>query len=235
MNEITVIVGDRYPVMRDSLAAYLTRPNVRVVGIASSADDTVALAEREKPDVAIVSYNLCLPPSGLVLGRIRQEAPVVSGLELLKRIRSASAAALVLLLDSRDGVKAAQALRSGASAIVLTTSSRLADLRQAVRWAVRGEVWISPPLLSLLLSTYQHGVSREGELTRLELLTGREREVLDLLAAGMDRTAAAAYLHLSINTIRTHLQNVLKKLDVHSTIAAVLVVRKADIPPTEFL
>ena len=92
---------------------------------------------------------------------------------------------------------------------------------------------MSPPLLSPLLSIYQHGANGAGEPSRLGLLTKREGEVLGLLVAGMDKSSVAVHLHLSENTVRTHVQNVLTKLGVHSTVAAVSIIRKADVLPNE--
>jgi DNA-binding NarL/FixJ family response regulator len=232
MTENTIVIGDKYPVMRDSLATYLTERSIRVVGRGASQDDVAALAAQQKPDVVVVNYNLCWPTSDEPSNKGRADTPTTSHLDLLTRVQKQSAAALVLLLDVRDRILTAQALQRGASAIVLTTASRLADLAQAVRWAASGEIWISPPLLSLLLSSYRPSATAETP-SRLGLLTKREREVLDLLVTGVDRTAMAARLHISENTARTHIQNLFRKLDVHSAVAAVSAALKAEVLSTE--
>jgi DNA-binding NarL/FixJ family response regulator len=233
MAEITVVVGDRYPVMRDSLTAHLTAEGIRVVGSDSCPENIMKLAVRERPAAIVVNHNLFYPsfPGEAAAPPGRDTA---SSLDGIKRIRDCAGAPLVLLLNTAEIAKTVQALQCGVSAVVLTTAARLADLAEAVRWAARGEMWISPPLLPPLLSIYRPRGEARGT-ARLSRLTRRELEVLGLLVHGMDRTAIAAQLHLSRNTVRTHMQNLLRKLGVHSAVAAVSVAASAEMCANEML
>jgi DNA-binding NarL/FixJ family response regulator len=139
----------------------------------------------------------------------------------------------VMLAAYDDPFRAAQALAAGACGWVAKDSS-LARLLQVLRGVLRDETHVPPALLTGVLRELTRERRHRDEHERLvESLTPRELEVLRCMLAGLGRKAVAERLYLSPHTVRTHMQNVLSKLGVHSTLAAVALARRAGIPPAE--
>jgi DNA-binding NarL/FixJ family response regulator len=135
-------------------------------------------------------------------------------------------ARLVVTSASEDVQRAFESARVGASAFV-SKASGFDEMVRAILGAVRGESWIPPRLLTGVLEEFR---SRRAELDhdyRVQRLTEREREVLRYMMAGFGRARIAEELLLSINTVRTHAQNILWKLEVHSSLEAVSVALQA--------
>ncbi|WP_103503660.1 response regulator transcription factor [Streptomyces sp. SM14] len=140
---------------------------------------------------------------------------------------------LVVLASADDAETAARMLAAGALGWVAKDSS-LARLLHVVRGALRDETHLPPALLTEVLRELTRDRRSRTEYQRLaESLTPRELEVLRCMLAGLGRKAVAERLYLSPHTVRTHMQNVLGKLGVHSTLAAVAVARRAGVPPVE--
>lgn len=140
---------------------------------------------------------------------------------------------LVVLAAADDPAVAARMLASGAAGWVAKDSS-LARLLQVVRGVLREETHLPPALLTGVLRELTRGRASRNEYQELaDALTPRELEVLRCMLAGLGRKAVAERLYLSPHTVRTHMQNVLGKLGVHSTLAAVALARRAGVPPVE--
>jgi len=169
--------------------------------------------ERGEVDLVL----LCLPRDG--------EA------ETIRAMRQASAGVgLVVISDSTDAVTISDAVRAGVRGWVTSTSS-LEHLLEVVRGVRRGESWFPPRLLTVLvdhLLETEH--TRRGQPDPLAALSTRQREILDCLTQGMTRHEIAEQLFLSPHTVRTHINHMLHKLSVHSTLAAVCVARGAPLP-----
>jgi DNA-binding NarL/FixJ family response regulator len=139
----------------------------------------------------------------------------------------------VMLAAADDAGQAAHTLAAGACGWVAKDSS-LARLLQVVRGVLRDETHVPPALLTgVLRELCREGRHRSEHQRLVESLTPRELEVLRCMLAGHGRKAVAERLYLSPHTVRTHMQNVLGKLGVHSTLAAVALARRAGIPPAE--
>ncbi|WP_165986511.1 response regulator transcription factor [Streptomyces sp. YIM 98790] len=150
----------------------------------------------------------------------------------------------VMLATEDDAPVAARALAAGACGWIAKDSS-LAQLLQVVRGVLRDETHLPPALLTGVLRELTRDRHHRSERQRLveshrserqrlvESLTPRELEVLRCMLAGLGRKAVAERLYLSPHTVRTHMQNVLGKLGVHSTLAAVALARRAGIPPAD--
>ena len=133
---------------------------------------------------------------------------------------------VVILSDSRDPALLTAAVRAGARGWVEPTTS-LDHLVRVLRGVARGETWFPPALLTPVIDALlDERESRELNDTALSALSGRELEVLSCLAKGMTRREIAERLTLSPHTVRTHINNLLRKLDVHSTLAAVSLARQ---------
>lgn len=139
----------------------------------------------------------------------------------------------MVLAEKDDPRTAARALQAGASGWVAKDCS-LQRLLAVIRGVLRDETHLPPALLTGVLRELTAARKHRTESERLvESLTPREREVLRCMVAGLGRKAVAERLFLSPHTVRTHMQNVLGKLGVHSTLAAVALARRAGVGPAE--
>ncbi|MEU3554612.1 LuxR C-terminal-related transcriptional regulator [Streptomyces fragilis] len=163
-----------------------------------------------------------------------QGAAAGDGIALVATVRSAHPGVrTVVLAEKDDPRRAAQALQAGASGWVAKDCS-LSRLLTVVRGVLRDETHLPPALLTGVLREMTAARRHRTESERLvESLTPREREVLRCMVAGLGRKAVAERLFLSPHTVRTHMQNVLGKLGVHSTLAAVALARRAGVGPVD--
>lgn len=160
--------------------------------------------------------------------------PPADGLPLLARAcRTHPRLRAVMLATEDDPRRAVRALQAGACGWVAKDSS-LPRLLAVIRGVLRDETHLPPALLTGVVRELTAARRDRTESERLvETLTPREEEVLRCMVAGLGRQAVAERLYLSPHTVRTHMQNVLGKLGVHSTLAAVAVARRAGVSPSE--
>ncbi|AGP55485.1 transcriptional regulator [Streptomyces rapamycinicus NRRL 5491] len=156
------------------------------------------------------------------------------GISLVGAVRSGQPGVRTVVLAERDDPRrAAAALQAGASGWVAKDCS-LVRLLAVIRGVLREETHLPPALLTGVLRELTAARKHRTESERLvESLTPREREVLRCMVAGLGRKAVAERLFLSPHTVRTHMQNVLGKLGVHSTLAAVALARRAGVGPVD--
>lgn len=167
-------------------------------------------------------------PARLAPGR------AADGISLVGGVRSAQPGVRTVVLAGRDDPRrAAAALQAGACGWVAKDCS-LSRLLAVIRGVLRDETHLPPALLTGVLRELTAARKHRTESERLvESLTPREREVLRCMVAGLGRKAVAERLYLSPHTVRTHMQNVLGKLGVHSTLAAVALARRAGVGPVD--
>src|ERR1700737_3636091 len=203
---ITVLLVDDYLLVSEGLAAIINATGaLKVVGTAPTAAEAVRLATLQQPDVVVMDSHL----------------PDASGADIAGRIREGQPAVPIIFL-SADESEAAMiaAVRAGACAY-LPKSRATADVVAAVRRAAEGEMMIPAAQLARLLARSQEMARDEDERRRLlDGLTPREKEVLALMAEGLDNRAIAAELGIGFTTVRGHVQNILEKLDAHSKLEA---------------
>jgi DNA-binding NarL/FixJ family response regulator len=204
MTRISVLVGDDHAVFADALQARLARErDIGPITVAYGAREIVHEAAAGQPAVVILD---------VVLGD-------VSGLDLIEKIHRVSSESKVMMLTAMAAVDdVVTALTRGARAWLPKTidSDRLV---RVVRGVQRGEAWLSPDLLGRVLTELTARAS--GRPNPLAILTPRESEVLQCMVDGLSRPEIAVRLGLSANTVRTHTQNLIAKLEVHSTLEAV--------------
>ncbi|MFG2906368.1 LuxR C-terminal-related transcriptional regulator [Kitasatospora sp. NPDC048286] len=166
--------------------------------------------------------------------QLRPAAPTPDGITLLARLRRAHPGLRAVVLAAADDPhRAARALHAGATGWVAKESS-LARLLAVVRGVLRDETHLPPALLTGVIRELTTARRDRTESERLvDTLTPREKQILRCMVAGLGRQAVAERLYLSPHTVRTHMQNVLGKLGVHSTLAAVAVARRAGVSPAE--
>ncbi len=244
---IRVLVVDDHRIFAESLAAALAaEPDVDVSAAGSGPAALRCLdraaAEGRRFDVLLVDADLgsgavaavgAPPPVARVVPD-RAADGVVDGISLVAGVRQAHPAARVVVLAEKDDPRrAALALQAGASGWVAKDCS-LQRLLGVIRGVLRDETHLAPALLTGVLREMTAARKHRTESERLvESLTPREREVLRCMVAGLGRKAVAERLFLSPHTVRTHMQNVLGKLGVHSTLAAVALARRAGVGPAE--
>ena len=133
---------------------------------------------------------------------------------------------VIVISDCDEAAFITDVVRAGARGY-LTESCSITDLVRAVHGIRRGETWMRPRHVSKLIEGLLSAQSSMEQVQdRLAPLSAREREILQCLAVGMRRQEIAERLYLSPNTVRTHIHHVLHKLEVHSTLAAVTLLRQ---------
>lgn len=242
MVRIRVLVVDDHRIFAESLAAALAAEPDVDVSAAGSGPAALRCLERgagegRRFDVLLVDADLGVGGPG-----VRAAAPVrevgadglVDGISLVAGVRSAyPGVRTVVLAEKDDPRRAALALQAGASGWVAKDCS-LSRLLNVIRGVLREETHLPPALLTGVLRELTAARKHRTESERLvESLTPREREVLRCMVAGLGRKAVAERLFLSPHTVRTHMQNVLGKLGVHSTLAAVALARRAGVGPVD--
>jgi len=201
MSNIRVVLADDHIIMRKGLRLLLERqPNITVVGEASDGRECVELAQAEKPDVVVMDLAM----------------PNLNGIEAARQIvgQNPEIAVAVLSMHS-DESYVIRALKAGARAYLLKDSAE-SDLIGAIKALSDGKSFFSPAISRLLVEDYMRALERKGVDDSYELLTTREREILQLLAEGKSNKEVANMLNLSLYTVETHRTHILQKLNLHT-------------------
>ena len=205
---VRVLIADDHPLFRDGLIALLTDgADTELAGTATSGTGAVDLAREIQPDVVVMDLQM----------------PGLNGIEATRRIVADSPHIAVLVLTMFDDDNSIfAALRAGARGYLLKGADREQILR-AVHSAASGEVVFGADLAERMLGYF----TAAAPPPVFPQLTGREREVLELIAQGQVNQAIAARLHLSHKTVRNHVSNILAKLQVADRAQAVAQARDA--------
>jgi DNA-binding NarL/FixJ family response regulator len=201
MSKIRVLLADDHIIMRKGLRLLLERqPDITVVGEASDGRQCVELAQAEKPDVVVMDLAM----------------PNLNGIEAARQIvdKNPEIAVAVLSMHS-DESYVIRALKAGARAYLLKDSAE-SDLIGAIKALSDGKSFFSPAISRLLVEDYMRALERKGVEDSYELLTTREREILQLLAEGKSNKEVANMLNLSLYTVETHRTHILQKLNLHT-------------------
>jgi two-component system response regulator NreC len=201
VNPVRIVLADDHTVMRNGLRLLLERqPNLKVVGEAADGRQAVALSESANPDVVIMDIGM----------------PNLNGIEAARQIVSHNPRTAIAILSMHsDESYVIRALKAGARAYLLKDSAE-ADLLAAVRALSEGKSFFSPAISRILVEDYMRQLERHGAEDTYELLTNREREILQLLAEGRTNKEVAAMLNLSLYTVETHRTHILQKLNLHN-------------------
>jgi DNA-binding NarL/FixJ family response regulator len=212
---INVLIADEQSLFRQAVRSALeTEEDLTVVAEAGDGLEAIEAADRFSPHIALIDTEL----------------PKVNGISATRTLRERVPGCKVLVLSNhQDQAALFDAMQAGANGY-LTKAIPLAKLIEATRAVLRGETIVPPAMLGDLLSQLVQSKERQNDvLRRLSRLTRREREVLALLVEGADNDLVAQHLVISPETARTHIQNILSKLDVHSRLEALALVLRNNI------
>jgi DNA-binding NarL/FixJ family response regulator len=201
MRTIRILLADDHTVVRKGLRLLLeSQPGFLVIADAANGREAVAMAEQHTPEVVVMDIAM----------------PVLNGIEAARQItaRQPQTAVVFLSMHSDEGY-VLKALKAGARAYILKDSAEH-DLIHAVQAVSDGKAFFSPAISKMLVEEYVRQMQERHVDDSFDLLTTREREVLQLLAEGKNNKEEAAILNLSIHTVETHRSNILQKLNLHS-------------------
>jgi DNA-binding NarL/FixJ family response regulator len=207
---LRVLLVDDHDLFRTGLRNLLEEQGVQIVGEAANGKDAVRIVREVVPDVVVMDLNM----------------PGMSGVEATREITSdAPLTRVVVLTISDQDQDVMDAIVAGACGYLVKDSS-IQELMRGIRAAAVGESLISPPIASKVLQRMRAVTLDKGaEKIRAEL-SGRELEVLRLIANGKDNSQIADALHISPKTVKNHISNILMKLQIENRIqAAVYAVR----------
>jgi two-component system, NarL family, response regulator NreC len=196
MSQIRILLADDHAVVRQGFKLILaSQADMEIVAEAANGREAVELAGKLHPDVAVMDVAM----------------PELNGIEATRRIGESAPRTRVLALSMhKDSVYVREILRAGARGYLLKDQAA-SDLISAVRAVARGEGYISPAVSDAVLNDYRRHVSDP-----IDLLTSREREVLQMIAEGKTNKEIATVLNLSVYTVDAHRGRIMEKLNLHS-------------------
>ncbi len=195
---LRLILADDHPIFREGVRSLLSsEPGVEIVAEVEDGVGAVDAAVTHRPDVVVIDVAM----------------PGMNGLDATLRITAEAPASKVLCLSMHSDPRFVDAaLRSGARGYLLKECA-LEELVSAIHTVVAGQIYVSPRLADSVLAGYR---GDGGERSALDMLTHREREVLQLLAEGHSAREIAARLYVSVKTIGTHREHLMQKLGTRS-------------------
>jgi DNA-binding NarL/FixJ family response regulator len=201
MKPIRILLADDHTVVRDGLRALLEHePDMAVVGEAADGRESVQLAETEAPDVVLMDLAM----------------PNLNGMEATRRILAANPRIGVVILSMhQDESYVLGSLKAGAKGYLLKDSMR-SEVVLAIRTVMEGRSFLTRKVARLLQEDYISRLQQRGLEDRYDLLSDREREILQLIAEGRANKEVANMLNISLTTVETHRGHILQKLEIHS-------------------
>lgn len=197
---IRVLLADDHQIVSEGLRAVLEREKFDVVGDTTDGHKAVQLAQKLHPDVAVLDLSM----------------PVLNGLDAAREIIKVSPKTKTMLLTMHTEDRyVLEALRSGIRGYVLKTHA-VADLSQGIREVFRGGIYLSPGISQTVVEAYLAKTDLPPEV-----LTSRERQVLQLVAEGKTTKEVAAMLGVSVKTAESHRTRIMAKLNIHETASLV--------------
>jgi two-component system response regulator NreC len=204
---LRALLADDHAIVRRGLRSLLEEAGVTVVGEAADGLEAVRLCEEQRPDVLILDVGM----------------PKLNGIEVAARAQKMlpRAPGVIILSMHADESYIIRALAAGARAYLLKDATD-EDLIPAVRAVAAGKPFFSPAVTAVLVEDYVRRLHAKGLSDSYELLTDREKEVLQLLAEGRSNKEVATLLDLGVSTVETHRANLMQKLNLHNTAEIVL-------------
>ena len=197
LGKLRIIIADDHTLVRAGLVTLMARmSDMEVVGEANNGREAVRMARDLEPDIALMDIAM----------------PELNGLEAADRVHRDTPKTRVIILSMHANEEyVAQALKSGASGYLLKDAATT-ELEMALKAVAQGQFYLSPSISRQVVDSYLHGGP-----TGLDLLSPRQREILQLIAEGKSTRDIAESLHLSVKTIETHRAQLMERLDIHDT------------------
>jgi DNA-binding NarL/FixJ family response regulator len=207
MGNIRILIADDHGIVRKGLRLQLEqREEFEVVGEAADGREAVRMAEELGPDVVIMDIAM----------------PNLNGIDAAAQMVKRNAQLKVIILSMHsDESYLTRALTAGVKGYLLKETADL-DLYRAVQAVAQGKVFFSPAIANTLLEDYMRQLQQRGLKDSYDLLTDREKEILQLLAEGKSNKEVATALDLSTYTVETHRTHIMQKLNLHSSAEIVL-------------
>jgi two-component system, NarL family, response regulator NreC len=205
--KVRVLIADDHGVVRKGLRLLLEQyPDIEVAGEAANGREVVKLASELSPDIILMDIAM----------------PLLNGIEAAEQVRKVNGGiGIIMLTMHADESYLLRALNAGVKGYLLKESAE-DDLLRAVKAVSQGRPFFSPAITQTLLEDYMRVLKQEGLSDTFELLTAREKEVLQLLAEGKTNKDVAAILDVSLYTVESHRTNMMQKLNLHNTAEIVL-------------
>src|ERR1035438_2254909 len=207
MEQIRILLSDDHNILRDGMRLLLERqPGFVVVAEASDGRETLDLVQNHQPDVVVMDIAM----------------PNMNGIEATRRITEKHPRMGVVILSMHyDESYVIRSLKAGARAYLLKDAVK-SELIAAIHAVAKGRSFFSPKISRILQEDYVQALGRKGADDSYELLTDREREILQLVAEGKTNKEIANTLGLSLYTVDTHRTHILQKLNLHSVPEVIL-------------
>ena len=202
-----MLLADDHGVVRKGLRFLLERqPGMEVIGEAADGREAVRLAESLNPDIVIMDIAM----------------PLLNGIEATAQmVRRAPNIGIIILSMHSDEDYLLSALNAGAKGYLLKESAEV-DVARAIQAVHKGAPFFSPEIAKTLLEDYMRFLQQRNLQDSYDLLTEREKEILQLLAEGKSNKEVATLLEVSVNTVDTHRLHLMQKLNLHNTAEIVL-------------
>ena len=197
---IRILLADDHKITRQGLRSLLDEnDDMEVLAEAENGRDAIELARKLNPDVIIMDVSM----------------PDLNGVEATRQIIQDNHDVRVIALSMHsDTLFVSEMLKSGASGYLLKDCA-FQELEQAIRTVTDGKAYLSPSISGVVVEDYLHRLSK-ADMSTSEVLTDREREVLQLIAEGQSTKRVALKLHISAKTVETHRRQIMNKLDMHT-------------------
>jgi len=207
MSKLRIVIADDHGILREGLRLKLEQnQNFQVVGEAGDGREAVRFADELKPDLVIMDIAM----------------PVLNGIEATAQIVKRNPRIGVIILSMHaDETYLVRTLTAGAKGYLLKGTAQ-EDLYRAVQTVAQGRPFFSPAITKIMLEDYMRQLQQRGLQDSYDLLTDREKEILQLLAEGKSNKEVATILNVSPYTVETHRTHMMQKLDLHSSADIVL-------------
>ncbi len=198
---LEVFIAEDHTLVRSGIRALLdSAPDLKVVGEAENGRQAVERVRELRPDLVLMDVAM----------------PELNGIDAARQLIAENAGTKVVMLSMHeDRHYVFESLKAGATGYVLK-SAAFQDLISAISTVMSGKNYISPALSDTVMNDYIRRAQGDEKDTELGRLSGREREVLQLIAEGKSSAEVAEVLHISVRTVDTHRHNIMNKLEIHS-------------------
>ncbi len=204
------IVEDNHRYLQELALLLGNSPNINISGCYEKGEEAVEGIVRDNPDVVLIDIDL----------------PDISGVEVIERVSAQGCPAEFLVLTVYDDDKHLfAALQAGAVGYIVKGSTSLEDIESAIMDVIDGGAPMSRVIAKRVIETFRSSRPPKNTKTKFDGLTKREMQILEYISHGYSNRRIADELHISYETVRTHLKNIYHKLHVHTLVEAIMLYR----------